>query len=96
MTGSLDDRLLDQWLSFAHELADAAHELLAPAAALRPQVQVKADRSFVTALTIAPQPRLAAKEHPWKDRFTAAPGASWSSASALWSVCRSGSPSTSR
>ena len=44
---------LDEWLRFAHELADAAHALLAPAAAVTtsgPAVQVKADRSFVTAL----------------------------------------------
>lgn len=43
-------RHLDEWLRFAHELADAAHAILAPAATLRPEVQVKADRSFVTAL----------------------------------------------
>ena len=41
---------LNEWLAFAGQLADAAHELLAPAAALRPEVQVMADRSFVTAL----------------------------------------------
>ena len=41
---------LNEWLAFAGQLADAAHDLLAPAAALRPKVQVKADRSFVTAL----------------------------------------------
>jgi histidinol phosphatase-like enzyme (inositol monophosphatase family) len=41
---------LDEWLRFAHELADAARALLAPAAAMRPEVEVKADRSFVTAL----------------------------------------------
>lgn len=41
---------LDEWLRFAHGLADAAHALLAPATSLRPEVQVKADRSFVTAL----------------------------------------------
>ena len=41
---------LNECLAFAGQLADASHELLAPAAALRPEVQVKADRSFVTAL----------------------------------------------
>ena len=49
---------LDEWLRFAHELADAAHALLAPAAALRPEVQVKADRSFVTALDAQIEARL--------------------------------------
>lgn len=44
------EKLLDDWLRFAHTLADAAHALLAPAASLRPEVQVKADRSFVTSL----------------------------------------------
>lgn len=49
---------LDAWLRFAHELADAAHALLAPAAELRPEVQVKADRSFVTALDAQIEARL--------------------------------------
>ncbi|MBL8325887.1 MAG: inositol monophosphatase [Rubrivivax sp.] len=53
-----DDRQLDEWLGFAHGLADAAHALLAPAAALRPEVQVKADRSFVTALDAQIEQRL--------------------------------------
>jgi histidinol phosphatase-like enzyme (inositol monophosphatase family) len=52
------ERHLDDWLAFAHELADAAHALLAPAAALRPEVQVKADRSFVTALDAQIEARL--------------------------------------
>lgn len=52
------DQQLDEWLHFAHELADAAHALLAPAAAMRPEVQVKADRSFVTALDAGIEARL--------------------------------------
>lgn len=51
-------RALVEWLAFARQLADAAHELLAPAAALRPEVQVKADRSFVTALDAQIETRL--------------------------------------
>jgi hypothetical protein len=51
-------RHIEQWLRFAHELADAAHALLAPAAAVRPAVQVKADRSFVTALDAQIETRL--------------------------------------
>lgn len=49
---------LDEWLAFARQLADAAHALLAPAAALRPEVEVKADRSFVTALDAEIETRL--------------------------------------
>lgn len=52
------DKLLDDWLRFAHKLADAAHALLAPAASLRPDVQVKADRSFVTSLDTQIEARL--------------------------------------
>lgn len=55
---AVSQRALDAWLAFAHELADAAHELLAPAAALRPSAQVKADRSFVTALDAQIESRL--------------------------------------
>jgi len=51
-------RALEEWLAFARQLADAAHELLAPAAALRPEVEVKADRSFVTALDAQIETRL--------------------------------------
>lgn len=59
MTAALPTaKQLDTWLAFAHELADAAHELLAPAAALRPEVEVKADRSFVTALDAQIEARL--------------------------------------
>ena len=56
MTAS--DSALDEWLAFARQLADAAHDMLAPAAALRPQVAVKADRSFVTALDAQIETRL--------------------------------------
>lgn len=52
------ERDLDEWLAFAHQLADAAHDLLAPAAALRPEVEVKSDRSFVTALDAQIETRL--------------------------------------
>ncbi len=51
-------RALGEWLAFARQLADTAHELLAPAAALRPEVEVKADRSFVTALDAQIETRL--------------------------------------
>ena len=44
------DKLLDEWLHFAHTLADVAHSLLAPTASLRPEVRFKADRSLVTSL----------------------------------------------
>ena len=49
---------LDEWLAFARQLANAAHDLLAPAAALRPELEVKADRSFVTALDAQIETRL--------------------------------------
>ena len=52
------ERDLDEWVAFAHQLADAAHALLAPAAALRPEVEVKADRSFITALDAQIETRL--------------------------------------
>ena len=51
-------RSLDEWLGFARQLADAAHDILAPAAAMRPEVEVKADRSFVTALDARIEQRL--------------------------------------
>lgn len=44
------DKLLDEWLHFAHTLADAAHALLAPAASHRPEASLKADGSFVTSM----------------------------------------------
>ena len=49
-TGAPGDKRLDEWLQFAHTLADAAHALLAPAASHRPETRMKADRSFVTSL----------------------------------------------
>lgn len=55
---TVSDSALDEWLAFARQLADAAHDLLAPAAALRPEVEVKADRSFVTALDAQIETRL--------------------------------------
>ncbi len=53
-------KALEEWLLFARKLADTAHAMLAPAAALRPQVEVKADRSFVTALDTQIEIRLRA------------------------------------
>jgi inositol-phosphate phosphatase / L-galactose 1-phosphate phosphatase / histidinol-phosphatase len=44
------DKLLDEWLHFAHTLADAAHALLAPAASHRFEAHREADPSFVTSL----------------------------------------------
>ncbi len=44
------DKLLDEWLHFAHALADAAHTLFTSTASLQPEVRVKADHSFVTSL----------------------------------------------
>lgn len=41
---------LDQWLDFARRLADEAGAILSEAAHARPDVEVKPDRSFVTAL----------------------------------------------
>jgi inositol-phosphate phosphatase / L-galactose 1-phosphate phosphatase / histidinol-phosphatase len=50
--------VLDAYLGFALELADAAHAMLAPAGRLRPEAQVKADRTFVTALDSEIEQRL--------------------------------------
>jgi inositol-phosphate phosphatase / L-galactose 1-phosphate phosphatase / histidinol-phosphatase len=44
------DRAMDEWLTFAIELSDTAHAMLAPAGRIRPDAVVKPDRSFVTAL----------------------------------------------
>jgi len=49
---------LDGWLAFARHLADEARAILGPAAALRPDVEVKADKSFVTALDAQIERRL--------------------------------------
>lgn len=81
------DRHLDQWLRFAHELADAAHALLAPAAALRPEVKVKADRSFVTALDAQIEARLReliAARHPDHGILGEEAGAEALDAEAVW------------
>lgn len=81
------DRHLDAWLAFAHELADAAHALLAPAAALRPEVQVKADRSFVTALDAQIEARLRemiGERHPAHGILGEEAGASAADAEAVW------------
>ena len=51
MRHALDPNIdLDDVLQFALALADAAHAMLAPAGRVRPEAQVKPDRSFVTAL----------------------------------------------
>ena len=47
---TFSDRALDEWLTFAVELADTAHARLAPAGRVRPDAIVKPDRSFVTAV----------------------------------------------
>lgn len=81
------ERHLDDWLGFAHELADAAHALLAPAAALRPDVQVKADRSFVTALDAQIEARLReliGGRHPAHGILGEEAGASATDAEAVW------------
>lgn len=78
---------LDDWLRFAHELADAAHALLAPAAALRPEVQVKADRSFVTKLDAQIEERLRgmiAARYPAHGILGEEDGASALDAEAVW------------
>lgn len=49
MPSSIPERSLDEWLAFATELADAAHAMLAPAGRLRPDAEIKPDKSFVTA-----------------------------------------------
>jgi inositol-phosphate phosphatase / L-galactose 1-phosphate phosphatase / histidinol-phosphatase len=51
---------IDRWLSFAIELADEAHAMLAPAGRVRPDAVVKPDRSFVTALDSEIETRLRA------------------------------------
>ena len=51
-------KAMDEWLAFARLLSDTAHAMLKPAALLRPEVQVKADRSFVTALDAQIETRL--------------------------------------
>jgi histidinol phosphatase-like enzyme (inositol monophosphatase family) len=81
------ERSLDEWLRFAHDLADAAHALLAPAAALRPEVQVKADRSFVTALDAQIEARLRtliAARYPQHGILGEEAGASALDAEAVW------------
>lgn len=55
------DRALDDWLAFAVELADTAHAMLAPAGRVRPDAEVKPDRSFVTAFDLEIEQRLREK-----------------------------------
>ncbi|MBL8288199.1 MAG: inositol monophosphatase [Rubrivivax sp.] len=84
------EQQVDEWLRFAHELADAAHALLAPAAAVTtsgPAVQVKADRSFVTALDAAIEARLRERigaRHPGHGILGEEAGASALDAEAVW------------
>jgi inositol-phosphate phosphatase / L-galactose 1-phosphate phosphatase / histidinol-phosphatase len=54
----VSERAVDEWLAFAHELADTAHAMLAPAGRVRPDVEVKTDRSFVTAFDLEIEQRL--------------------------------------
>jgi histidinol phosphatase-like enzyme (inositol monophosphatase family) len=79
----------DEWLGFAHELADAAHAMLAPAAAVRPEVQVKADRSFVTELDAQIEARLRAMigaRYPRHGILGEEAGASALDAEAVWII----------
>lgn len=48
----------DDIIAFALELADAAHAMLAPAGRLRPDADLKPDRSFVTAFDLEIEHRL--------------------------------------
>lgn len=52
------DKLLDEWLHFAHTLADAAHALLAPAASHRPEPRSQAERAFGGSLDAQIETRL--------------------------------------
>lgn len=86
-TPTLPHSALDGWLAFAHELADAAHALLAPAAALRPAVEIKADRSFVTALDAQIEVRLRemiSARHPSHGILGEEHGANRTDAECVW------------
>jgi inositol-phosphate phosphatase/L-galactose 1-phosphate phosphatase/histidinol-phosphatase len=58
LSQSLSDRALDGFVAFANELADVAHAMLTEAGRLRPEREVKPDRSFVTQHDIAIETRL--------------------------------------
>ncbi|MBM3619283.1 MAG: inositol monophosphatase family protein [Alphaproteobacteria bacterium] len=55
---ALSDRVLDEWIAFAVELADTAHAMLAPAGRVRPDAETKPDRSFVTRFDLEIEARL--------------------------------------
>lgn len=52
------ERSLDEWLTFATKLADTAHAMLSAAGRVRPDAEVKPDRSFVTAFDLEIEHRL--------------------------------------
>ncbi len=54
----VSERALDEWLDFATELADTAHAMLSTAGRVRPDAEVKPDRSFVTAFDLEIERRL--------------------------------------
>jgi histidinol phosphatase-like enzyme (inositol monophosphatase family) len=58
VSGARLDRFLDEWTAFAVTLADAAHAMLAPAGRIRPDAEVKPDRSFVTRFDLEIEERL--------------------------------------
>jgi histidinol phosphatase-like enzyme (inositol monophosphatase family) len=83
------DKLLDEWLHFAHALADAAHALLAPAASQRHEVRVKDDRSFVTSLDTQIETRLhemIAQRYPGHGLLGEETGAHALDAEAVWVI----------
>ena len=84
---AVSEAALSEWLAFAGQLADAAHELLAPAANLRPDVQVKPDRSFVTALDAQIELRLReliAQRYPSHGVLGEEHGASGTQSDVVW------------
>ncbi|MGE8685526.1 MAG: inositol monophosphatase family protein [Achromobacter sp.] len=58
MTSTIDSATLNGLAAFAERLADEARVLFAPSIGLAPRVEVKADRSLVTALDKAIEARL--------------------------------------
>lgn len=67
VASQVSERVLDEWLAFANELADEAFDMLQPAGQVRPDAELKPDRSFVTSLDVAIEVRLReriAKRYP--------------------------------
>lgn len=61
MSTTLPEAAVSDWLAFALELADTAHAMLAAAGRVRPDIEVKPDRSFVTAFDLEIEQRLREK-----------------------------------